>query len=94
MMKMSDKERNETVESLERETRKWLARLESETKGGIKPVGKTNQEKIRNSIDNIHAYIKDCNYFLEQGDLVRAFEAIVYAWGIYETLLRLNLIKK
>ncbi|RLE09054.1 DUF357 domain-containing protein [Candidatus Aerophobetes bacterium] len=43
--------------------------------------------------ENIRAYISDCKYFLEKNDLINAFEAIVYAWGIYETLERLGLIE-
>ena len=91
---MDEQERNEIIETLKKETNKWLARLESETKSGLKPHGKADPEKVRNSIVNIEAYIKDCKHFMEKEDMVRAFEAIVYAWGIYETLLRLELIKK
>jgi len=33
---------------------------------------------------NITAYISDCRYFLEQGDLIRAFEAVIWAWAWIE----------
>jgi len=89
---MNEEEKNETIGILEKETKKWLARLESETKDGIK--ARNDSEKVRNSIANIEAYIEDSKHFMDQEDLVRAFEAIVYAWGIYETLLRLELLKK
>ena len=78
---------------LKSETNKWLKRLEKST-GDLKTSGKVDSAKVRNSIDNIHAYIKDAKYFRDKGDLVRAFEAVVYAWGIYETCLRLGVIKK
>ena len=83
----------DTNNTLKKETKKWLNKLEKEIKG-IKPSGKVDPEKVRNSIENIHAYIKDCKYFLEKKDFVRAFEAVVYAWGIYETCKRLGLIRK
>ena len=81
----------DTENTLRQETNKWLRKLEKETKG-IEPSGKVDPANVRNSIDNIHAYIKDCKYFLEKEDLVRAFEAVVYAWGIYETCKRLGVI--
>ena len=33
---------------------------------------------------NIKAYYSDSSHFLENGDYVRAFEAIVWAWAWYE----------
>ena len=33
---------------------------------------------------NINAYVKDSAHFAEQGDLVRSFEAIVWAWAWLE----------
>ena len=78
-------------EILEKETKKWLQKLEQEMK-------KLENEKIKdknvlNEIKNIEAYISDCKHFLKNKDLVRAFEAIVYGWGIYDSLARMKMIK-
>ena len=76
---------------LREETVKWLERLVKETKE-ITKTGKIEDSLVDNSIENIFAYIKDCRHFLEKNDYINAFEAIVYAWGIYETCLRLGVI--
>ena len=47
---------------------------------------------MTDAVKNLDAYIKDTSYFLEKKDFVRAFEAVVYAWGIYETLLMTHLV--
>lgn len=44
-------------------------------------------------LENVSAYIRDCQYFLDRGDLIRAFEAIIWAWawmeiGLHKGLLR------
>ena len=44
-------------------------------------------------LENVSAYIRDCQYFLNRGDLIRAFEAIIWAWawmeiGLHKGLLR------
>jgi hypothetical protein len=83
----------DTNARLRKETEKWLQRLEKEATKA-KPAGNFNEKKLDNSMENVRAYIKDCHYFLGKGDLVRAFEAVVYAWGILETLERLGLVEK
>ena len=80
----------ETEKQLKKETDKWLKKLK-ETASRI--VILNDSEKVRNSVENIHAYIKDSEYFIEKKDFIRAFEAVVYAWGILETCERLDLIK-
>jgi hypothetical protein len=83
-----------TDEVLEQQTRKWLEKLEREA-AGIRPApAKADPARIRNSIANVHAYIRDAQHFLEKGDMVRAFEAVIYAWGILETLQRLGLLEE
>ena len=44
-------------------------------------------------IKNIDAYISDTSHFLEKKDFIRAFEAVVYAWGILETLEHAKIIQ-
>ncbi len=69
------------------ETLKWLERAEkafSEIKG----------ESDSRFVKNIEAYIKDSKYFLENGDLVRAFECVVWAWAWMEIGEELGVISK
>jgi hypothetical protein len=40
------------------------------------------------------AYIKDTSHFLEKQDFVRAFEAVIWAWGILETLEQAGLVRR
>jgi len=60
-------------EELEKETLKWLEKIEKIRFSG-------NEDFVR----NIKAYISDSKYFLEKGDLVRAFECVVWAWAWLE----------
>lgn len=62
---------------LREETKKWLGKLESLK---IHPKDKKGEEFL----SNINAYISDSKYFLEKEDLIRAFEAVVWAWAWYE----------
>ena len=78
---------------LERETRKWLIRIEKEVKA-IRITGDFDRKKVEPVIENINAYISDCRHFLEKSDLINAFEAVVYAWGILETCQHLGIIGK
>ncbi|MBI4182103.1 MAG: DUF357 domain-containing protein [Candidatus Aenigmarchaeota archaeon] len=75
-------------DALRAETEKWLTRLEA------LPLGKHPDRRVEEQLVNVRAYLADSRHFLRQGDLVRAFEAVIYAWGIFETLERLGLLKK
>ncbi len=60
---------------LRAETEKWLEKAESlfsEVSG---------KEQF---MDNISAYISDSKYFLNKEDLIRAFEAVIWAWAWLE----------
>jgi hypothetical protein len=72
---------NETQEELEDMTREWLDRLECRDR---------KLDYNESHTKNIEAYRKDAYHFLDQEDYVRAFEAVIYAWGILETLERLT----
>lgn len=82
-----------TGEQLLKETVKWLEKLREEIKH-VKLTKKLDKKAMSEVLENIHAYISDCEHFLKKNDLPNAFEAIVYAWGIYETCLRLDLLGK
>jgi hypothetical protein len=84
----------ENIETkLEKETLKWLERIEKEMPK-IKIKRTLSKEKIDSVLENVNAYISDCKHFLEKGDIINAFEAVVYAWGILETCQHLGIIKR
>ena len=74
---------------LEEEIQKWTARLLPELEKA-EATDSSGQELL----DNAEAYVKDSKTFKEQGDLVRAFEALVWAWAHLEIGQRLELIEK
>ena len=87
--------RPDTDSKLESETRKWLARLEEQMKEtAIVSDSPLEKKVLDNSMTNVHSYVKDCRHFLSRNDFINAFEAIIYAWGIYETLERMGLVRK
>ena len=76
----------DTAKELKKETKKWLSKIEK-----INFTAKN--EKGKEFKTNIEAYIKDSNHFLEQGDFVRAFEAVIWAWAFLEISEELKLLK-
>ncbi|WP_414837860.1 DUF357 domain-containing protein [Candidatus Nanosalina sp. VS9-1] len=70
-----------TQEKLKEETEKWLERLEDRVEGLDKDV---------EQMENVEAYRKDTYHFLDEEDFIRAWESVIYAWGILETLERLG----
>lgn len=80
-----------TQQALEKETQKWLSKLEKD-RSSLKII--SDSTKLRAVLKNLDAYISDTRHFLEKQDFVRAFEAIVYAYGILETCEHLGLIEK
>lgn len=75
---------NETQQKLEKETRKWLKRLEERVE---------KRDESVEQMENVTAYRDDTYHFLEEEDYIRAWEAVIYAWGILETLERLGKFK-
>ncbi len=72
---------DKTQENLQEETEKWLQRLEEKVKGANEDV---------EQMENVLAYKEDTKHFLEEEDYIRAWESVIYAWGILETLERLG----
>ncbi|MCX8179062.1 MAG: DUF357 domain-containing protein [Candidatus Aenigmarchaeota archaeon] len=68
------------------EIEKWMEKLEKKLKD-VK-ISKENE----NFVKNINAYVKDCKYWIEKGDYVKAWEVISFAWGLYEAGVELNFI--
>jgi len=64
-------------ETLLKEINKWLPKCCEEVK-------KIKKVKDKEFLENVQAYISDTEHFLQKGDLVRAFEAIVWAWAWLE----------
>ena len=75
-------------DELKEETLKWLERIEEEMEY-ISAAGESDD-----FITNISAYISDSKYFLEKSDLIRAFEAVIWAWAWLEIGLKLGLLDK
>jgi len=61
------------------EINKWLNKMEEK-------LGKVKIRKERGNefLENINAYVHDCKYFMRNGDFVRSFEAIIWAWAWLE----------
>jgi len=64
-------------EELRKETLKWLMKIESERL-------KEKNGKGKMALENISAYVKDSRHFLGSKDLIRAFEAVIWAWAFLE----------
>ncbi len=72
---------NNTQKKLREETKKWLEKLEERIE---------KRDKTVEQMENVLAYRDDTYHFLEEKDFIRAWEAVIYAWGILETLERLG----
>lgn len=77
--------RDESLEEdLQMETLKWLEKAEAlycQVSGD------------EHFLENVSAYIHDSHYFLEKKDLIRAFEAVIWAWAWMEIGLEKDLLK-
>jgi hypothetical protein len=71
---------------LKNETLKWLVKAEY-LYSEISP-------KDNRFAENIAAYISDSRHFLNNGDLIRAFEAVIWAWAWMEIGQEIGLLCK
>lgn len=69
---------------LREETRKWLLKAED-------LLCKVSGDK--RFLENVSAYIHDSHYFMEKGDLIRAFESVIWAWAWMEIGLNMKLLE-
>jgi len=76
-------------DELKNETEKWLERAE-EKFNGLR-AGK-DWKSGETFLKNIRAYIEDSKWFLEKGDLIRAFECVIWAWAWMDIGLELGLV--
>jgi len=82
-----------TETDLKKEIAKWTGKIEKEMKS-VKLRDKYQKDPSKKRLlDNIHAYIKDSKHFLQKGDLIRSFEAIIWAWSWLEILKELNIFE-
>ena len=78
-------------ENLRNETTKWLERAEQLVcEISIGGINSGHGHFMR----NISAYISDSKYFLKEGDPIRAFESVVWAWAWIEIGLEMEILKK
>jgi len=66
-------------EQLEKEIKKWTRKL-GETVDGTRALDR----KGFDFLTNIKAYQSDSLHFYQKGDLVRCFEALIWAWAYCE----------
>ncbi len=82
----SNRSQDESLEEdLQMETLKWLEKAEAlycQVSGD------------EHFLDNVSAYIRDSHYFLEKKDLIRAFEAVIWAWAWMEIGLEKDLLQQ
>lgn len=76
---------DKTQEKLKAETEKWLEKLEDKLE---------DRDSTVEQMENVEAYRDDTYHFLEEEDFIRAWESVIYAWGILETLERLGLFEE
>lgn len=72
---------DKTQEKLKQETEKWLEKLEKRLE---------DRDEDVEQMENVLAYKDDTYHFLDEEDFIRAWESVIYAWGILETLERLG----
>lgn len=70
------------------EIEKWLSRLKKE----LKTVKATNN-KGKEFLDNINAYINDCEHFKKEGDLFLSWECCLWSWSYLTIGKDLGLLK-
>ncbi len=78
---------DDVEKKLEEETEKWLERIKSED---LHPSKEENSEMFT---ENIQAYIKDSEHFLEEEKPIKAFEAVIWAWSWLEIGRELDVLE-
>jgi hypothetical protein len=73
---------------LSKEIEKWTCKLDE-----ILPTTKSSSDEGKDLIEDIKAYSKDSEYFLEKGDLIKSFECLIWAWALLEIGKRFRYLK-
>jgi hypothetical protein len=79
----------ETEKRLIEEIEKWTKKIRKELENMESASGKGD-----GFLKNINAYVSDSDHFLKKSDLIRSFEAIVWAWAWLEIGKELCFLKK
>ncbi len=61
------------------EIKKWSAKLD-----GALSMARAQSEQGKGMFSNIKAYRRDSEHFLKQGDLIKSFECLIWAWSLLE----------
>jgi len=64
---------------LTEEIKKWTAKLDSALS-----AARARSERGKKMFSNIKAYREDSGHFLKQGDLIKSFECLIWAWSLLE----------
>ena len=72
-------------EDLLNETVKWQEKAES-------LFGQLSGDE--RMLENISSYLSDSHHFLKQNDLIRAFEAVIWAWAWMEIGLQKGILRQ
>ncbi len=78
----------EVENKIEQEIKKWSGKIGKKLEN-VGPAAPKGNEFLR----NINAYVSDSAHFHDKGDLVRSFEAIIWAWAWLEIGMELGLLK-
>jgi hypothetical protein len=66
---------------------KWLVKLEP-----LAEMAEPSDPKAEELLENAKAYVKDARHWLDEENLVLAFECMVHSWAILETARELGAI--
>ncbi len=80
-LEITDRIRREEIE-------KWINKLEEELSSVVV------EEDGKVLLENARSYLTDSKHFIEKGNYVLAWEAISFAWGVFEAGVWLGLFKK
>lgn len=76
-----------TEQELINQTLRWLEKIKNIEMEAV-------SEKGKEFLVNLDAYIHDSQYFFDKKDYVRSFEAVIWAWSIFELSKELGHIKQ
>lgn len=72
-------------EELKKEIEKWTQKLDNRLPE-VSPSDKAGEEIL----ENAGAYREDSEHFQEEGDLIKSFESLIWAWAFVEIGERFN----
>jgi len=76
-------------QDLKEEIKKWTKKLDA----SLKDVKAVNQRGIE-FLTNIKAYQSDSLHFYQKKDLIRSYEALIWAWAYLEIAMQTEILAK